>query len=204
MVPSSLGVSPETEVRLPCIRPAKHLPLLVDVRTGVDTSRAPRVDTSVHTAMGVDAGVRTAVGAGGTRVCLPTPPQHGETGTPRQAGTSPDVHAHVGTSVFHTARPHRRTPVLLSGLVLPCPPRPAVSRVSAGDFLLLLCASQQWQVFSVERTEEWQLMAGANTDHLELQLGEPSAVPNFIYCRWVPGAAGQPLVGAAEAARLQA
>ncbi|XP_057170606.1 piezo-type mechanosensitive ion channel component 1 isoform X3 [Ursus arctos] len=51
------------------------------------------------------------------------------------------------------------------------------------DFLLLLCASQQWQVFSVERTEEWQLMAGANTDHLELQLGEPSAVPNFIYCR---------------------
>ncbi|XP_034508232.1 piezo-type mechanosensitive ion channel component 1-like, partial [Ailuropoda melanoleuca] len=26
-------------------------------------------------------------------------------------------------------------------------------------------------------------MAGANTDHLELQLGEPSTVPNFIYCR---------------------
>ncbi|XP_077918825.1 piezo-type mechanosensitive ion channel component 1 isoform X6 [Halichoerus grypus] len=51
------------------------------------------------------------------------------------------------------------------------------------DFLLLLCASQQWQVFSAERTEEWQLMAGLNTDHLELQLGEPSAVPNFIYCR---------------------
>ncbi|XP_064437032.1 piezo-type mechanosensitive ion channel component 1 isoform X1 [Mirounga angustirostris] len=51
------------------------------------------------------------------------------------------------------------------------------------DFLLLLCASQQWQVFSAERTEEWQLMAGINTDHLELQLGEPSAVPNFIYCR---------------------
>jgi len=55
--------------------------------------------------------------------------------------------------------------------------------VPAGDFLLLLCASQQWQVFSAERTEEWQLMAGLNTDHLELQLGEPSAVPNFIYCR---------------------
>lgn len=53
------------------------------------------------------------------------------------------------------------------------------------DFLLLLCASQQWQVFCAERTEEWQCMAGVNTDHLELQPGEASAVPNFIYCRWV-------------------
>ncbi|XP_072587457.1 piezo-type mechanosensitive ion channel component 1 isoform X4 [Vulpes vulpes] len=51
------------------------------------------------------------------------------------------------------------------------------------DFLLLLCASQQWQVFSAERTEEWQHMAGVNTDRLELPLGEPNAVPNFIYCR---------------------
>ena len=62
---------------------------------------------------------------------------------------------------------------------------PVVSSVSAGDFLLLLCASQQWQVFSAERTEEWQHMAGVNTDRLELPLGEPNAVPNFIYCRWV-------------------
>ncbi|XP_046539730.1 piezo-type mechanosensitive ion channel component 1 isoform X1 [Equus quagga] len=51
------------------------------------------------------------------------------------------------------------------------------------DFLLLLCASQQWQVFSAERTEEWQHMAGVNTDHLEPLRGEPNPVPNFIHCR---------------------
>lgn len=52
-----------------------------------------------------------------------------------------------------------------------------------GDFLLLLCASQQWQVFSAERTDEWQHMAGVNTDHLEPLRGEPNPVPNFIHCR---------------------
>ncbi|XP_020949311.1 piezo-type mechanosensitive ion channel component 1 isoform X6 [Sus scrofa] len=51
------------------------------------------------------------------------------------------------------------------------------------DFLLLLCASQQWQVFSAERTEEWQRTAGLNTDHLEPLRGEPNPVPNFIHCR---------------------
>ncbi|XP_034378846.1 piezo-type mechanosensitive ion channel component 1 isoform X2 [Arvicanthis niloticus] len=51
------------------------------------------------------------------------------------------------------------------------------------DFLLLLCASQQWQVFSAERTEEWQCMAGINTDHLEPLRGEPNPIPNFIHCR---------------------
>ncbi|XP_072802892.1 piezo-type mechanosensitive ion channel component 1 isoform X1 [Vicugna pacos] len=51
------------------------------------------------------------------------------------------------------------------------------------DFLLLLCASQQWQVFLAERTEEWQHMAGINTDHLEPLRGEPNPVPNFIHCR---------------------
>ncbi|XP_053410849.1 piezo-type mechanosensitive ion channel component 1 isoform X1 [Nycticebus coucang] len=51
------------------------------------------------------------------------------------------------------------------------------------DFLLLLCASQQWQVFSAERTEEWQRVAGTNTDHPEPLRGEPNPVPNFIHCR---------------------
>ncbi|KAM6223829.1 piezo-type mechanosensitive ion channel component 1 [Rhynchocyon petersi] len=51
------------------------------------------------------------------------------------------------------------------------------------DFLLLLCASQQWQVFVAEHTQEWQSMAGANTDHLEPLQGEPNPVPNFIHCR---------------------
>lgn len=61
-------------------------------------------------------------------------------------------------------------------------------RVPAGDFLLLLCASQQWQVFVAERTEEWQHVAGTNTDRLEVPQGEPDPVPNFIHCRWVLGA----------------
>ncbi|KAM4833463.1 LOW QUALITY PROTEIN: piezo-type mechanosensitive ion channel component 1 [Thomomys bottae] len=51
------------------------------------------------------------------------------------------------------------------------------------DFLLLLCAAQQWQVFSAERTEEWQGMAGVNTDQLQPLRGEPNPVPNFIHCR---------------------
>ncbi|XP_057566705.1 piezo-type mechanosensitive ion channel component 1 [Hippopotamus amphibius kiboko] len=51
------------------------------------------------------------------------------------------------------------------------------------DFLLLLCASQQWHVFSAERTEEWQHVAGVNTDRLEPLRGEPNPVPNFIHCR---------------------
>ncbi|MBV98312.1 Piezo-type mechanosensitive ion channel component 1, partial [Eschrichtius robustus] len=51
------------------------------------------------------------------------------------------------------------------------------------DVLLLLCAAQQWQVFLAERTEEWQLMAGVNTDRLEPLQGEPNPVPNFVHCR---------------------
>ncbi|XP_030705330.2 piezo-type mechanosensitive ion channel component 1 isoform X1 [Globicephala melas] len=51
------------------------------------------------------------------------------------------------------------------------------------DVLLLLCASQQWQVFLAERTEEWQHVAGINTDDLEPLQGEPNPVPNFIHCR---------------------
>lgn len=87
---------------------------------------------------------------------------------------------------------HADRPGVGGGLCAPCPPRvgprAAQQRLlrPAGDFLLLLCASQQWQVFSAERTEEWQCMAGVNTDRLEPLRGEPNPVPNFIHCRWVP------------------
>ncbi|KAK2085694.1 Piezo-type mechanosensitive ion channel component 1 [Saguinus oedipus] len=74
-------------------------------------------------------------------------------------------------------------PMHLAQQRLPCP---------AGDFLLLLCASQQWQVFSAERTEEWQRMAGVNTDHLEPLWGEPNPVPNFVHCSLLGGVAGAP------------
>ncbi|TKC36611.1 hypothetical protein EI555_017008 [Monodon monoceros] len=57
------------------------------------------------------------------------------------------------------------------------------SCVPTDDVLLLLCASQQWQVFLAERTEEWQHVAGVNTDRLEPLQGKPNPVPNFIHCR---------------------
>lgn len=126
-------------------------------------------------------------------------------------GVIPNIHIHVWTSPTSarpcrpvSAQPPHAHTMPLSGLgtrSVPCarrgagPPQgqrfpgraAAASLVSAGDFLLLLCASQQWQVFLAERTEEWQHVAGVNTDHLEPLRGEPNPVPNFIHCRWVPG-----------------
>uniref|UniRef100_A0A087YA15 Piezo type mechanosensitive ion channel component 1 (Er blood group) n=1 Tax=Poecilia formosa TaxID=48698 RepID=A0A087YA15_POEFO len=52
------------------------------------------------------------------------------------------------------------------------------------DFLLLMCASQQWKVFECEKQEEWMVQAGENTDEpdpMEGQLFNPA--PNFINCR---------------------
>uniref|UniRef100_A0A8C5AT99 Piezo type mechanosensitive ion channel component 1 (Er blood group) n=1 Tax=Gadus morhua TaxID=8049 RepID=A0A8C5AT99_GADMO len=52
------------------------------------------------------------------------------------------------------------------------------------DFVLLMCASQQWKVFENERTEDWMVLAGENTDcpdPMENQLFNPT--PNFINCR---------------------
>ncbi|XP_030060451.1 piezo-type mechanosensitive ion channel component 1 [Microcaecilia unicolor] len=51
------------------------------------------------------------------------------------------------------------------------------------DFLLLLCAAQQWKVFTDEKKEEWYTIAGENTDELEPLTDRPNPVPNFINCR---------------------
>ncbi|XP_041125215.1 piezo-type mechanosensitive ion channel component 1-like isoform X1 [Polyodon spathula] len=51
------------------------------------------------------------------------------------------------------------------------------------DFLLLLCASQQWKVFEDEKTEEWIQLAGHNTDEANPMQGKMNPVPNFINCR---------------------
>ncbi|KAL8195078.1 UNVERIFIED_CONTAM: Piezo-type mechanosensitive ion channel component 1, partial [Gekko kuhli] len=51
------------------------------------------------------------------------------------------------------------------------------------DFLLLLCASQQWKVFVDEQTDEWVRLAGDNKEQLEPLEGKPNPVPNFINCR---------------------
>ncbi|XP_038124016.1 piezo-type mechanosensitive ion channel component 1 isoform X2 [Cyprinodon tularosa] len=58
------------------------------------------------------------------------------------------------------------------------------SRNLIADFLLLMCASQQWKVFECEKQEEWMVQGGENTDEpdpMEGQLFNPA--PNFINCR---------------------
>lgn len=65
---------------------------------------------------------------------------------------------------------------LFEGVVFGC--------LSAADFVLLMCASQQWKVFEREHTEEWMVLAGENTDDPEPMEGRLfNPAPNFIYCR---------------------
>ncbi|KAG9352492.1 hypothetical protein JZ751_020906 [Albula glossodonta] len=52
------------------------------------------------------------------------------------------------------------------------------------DFLLLMCASQQWKVFEDEKREEWMVLAGENRDDPNPMKGRQiNPVPNFINCR---------------------
>ncbi|XP_075571208.1 piezo-type mechanosensitive ion channel component 1 [Pelecanus crispus] len=51
------------------------------------------------------------------------------------------------------------------------------------DFVLLLCAAQQWRVFEAERSEEWLRAAGENADRLDLARDTRNPTPNFIHCR---------------------
>ncbi|XP_029926105.1 piezo-type mechanosensitive ion channel component 1 isoform X2 [Myripristis murdjan] len=52
------------------------------------------------------------------------------------------------------------------------------------DFVLLMCASQQWVVFEYEQKEEWMVLAGENTDNPEPMDGRLfNPAPNFINCR---------------------
>ncbi|XP_055083092.1 piezo-type mechanosensitive ion channel component 1, partial [Periophthalmus magnuspinnatus] len=58
------------------------------------------------------------------------------------------------------------------------------SRNLIADFVLLMCASQQWKVFECERVEEWMVLAGENTDDSEPMEGRLfNPAPNFINCR---------------------
>ncbi|XP_051948231.1 piezo-type mechanosensitive ion channel component 1-like isoform X1 [Xyrauchen texanus] len=51
------------------------------------------------------------------------------------------------------------------------------------DFLLLMCASQQWVVFENEEEEEWIVMGGENKDHPDPMEEMPfNPAPNFINC----------------------
>ncbi|XP_038004523.1 piezo-type mechanosensitive ion channel component 1 isoform X2 [Motacilla alba alba] len=51
------------------------------------------------------------------------------------------------------------------------------------DFLLLLCAAQQWRVFEAERSEPWLQAAGDNSDRLDREQDHHNPTPNFIYCK---------------------
>ncbi|XP_064579034.1 piezo-type mechanosensitive ion channel component 1 isoform X2 [Zonotrichia leucophrys gambelii] len=51
------------------------------------------------------------------------------------------------------------------------------------DFLLLLCAAQQWRVFEAERSEPWLRAAGSNSDRLDREKDHHNPAPNFIYCK---------------------
>uniref|UniRef100_UPI0037E95548 piezo-type mechanosensitive ion channel component 1 isoform X2 n=1 Tax=Semicossyphus pulcher TaxID=241346 RepID=UPI0037E95548 len=58
------------------------------------------------------------------------------------------------------------------------------SRNLIADFVLLMCASQQWKVFEFEHTEEWMVRAGENTDDPEPMDGRLfNPAPNFINSR---------------------
>ncbi|XP_039546699.1 piezo-type mechanosensitive ion channel component 1 isoform X1 [Pimephales promelas] len=58
------------------------------------------------------------------------------------------------------------------------------SRNLISDFVLLMCASQQWAVFENERKEEWMVMGGENKDNPDPMEEMPfNPAPNFINCR---------------------
>uniref|UniRef100_A0AAX7U938 Piezo-type mechanosensitive ion channel component n=1 Tax=Astatotilapia calliptera TaxID=8154 RepID=A0AAX7U938_ASTCA len=58
------------------------------------------------------------------------------------------------------------------------------SRNLIADFVLLMCASQQWKVFECEHVEEWMVLAGENTDEPEPMEGRLfNPAPNFMNCR---------------------
>ncbi|KAM6117865.1 LOW QUALITY PROTEIN: piezo-type mechanosensitive ion channel component 1 [Pterocles gutturalis] len=75
------------------------------------------------------------------------------------------------------------TSALIKWLYLPDFFVPPKSTNLINDFVLLLCASQQWRVFEAERTEEWLRAAGENTDRLDLARDPHNPTPNFIHCR---------------------
>ncbi|XP_077306524.1 piezo-type mechanosensitive ion channel component 1 isoform X2 [Lithobates pipiens] len=72
---------------------------------------------------------------------------------------------------------------LIKWMYLPDFFTPPKANVLIYDFLLLLCASQQWKVFVNEKKEEWYTVAGENTGQIEFPGNRPNLVPNFINCR---------------------
>ncbi|XP_065497068.1 piezo-type mechanosensitive ion channel component 1 [Caloenas nicobarica] len=91
-----------------------------------------------------------------------------------------------GLCVDYPWRWSRTLPInsaLIKWLYLPDFFVPPKSTNLINDFVLLLCASQQWRVFEAERCEEWLRAAGKNTDRLDLERDPHNPTPNFIHCR---------------------
>ncbi|NWX03420.1 PIEZ1 protein, partial [Caloenas nicobarica] len=91
-----------------------------------------------------------------------------------------------GLCVDYPWRWSRTLPInsaLIKWLYLPDFFVPPKSANLINDFVLLLCASQQWRVFEAERCEEWLRAAGKNTDRLDLERDPHNPTPNFIHCR---------------------
>ncbi|NWX93061.1 PIEZ1 protein, partial [Nothoprocta pentlandii] len=73
---------------------------------------------------------------------------------------------------------------LIKWLYLPDFYVPPKSTNLINDFVLLLCAAQQWRVFAAERSEEWRRAGGDNADRLDAPPREPrNPTPDFIHCR---------------------
>uniref|UniRef100_A0A3Q0SK86 Piezo type mechanosensitive ion channel component 1 (Er blood group) n=1 Tax=Amphilophus citrinellus TaxID=61819 RepID=A0A3Q0SK86_AMPCI len=82
-----------------------------------------------------------------------------------------------------------KTPVLMSSALIKWIYLPDFytvpnSKNLIADFVLLMCASQQWKVFECEHMEEWMVLAGENTDEPEPMEGRLfNPAPNFINSR---------------------
>ncbi|KAJ7398927.1 Piezo-type mechanosensitive ion channel component 1 [Pitangus sulphuratus] len=72
---------------------------------------------------------------------------------------------------------------LIKWLYLPDFFVPPKSTNLINDFLLLLCAAQQWRVFEAERSEIWRQAAGDNKERFDREKDPYIREENFLHCR---------------------
>ncbi|XP_017671690.1 PREDICTED: piezo-type mechanosensitive ion channel component 1 isoform X1 [Lepidothrix coronata] len=72
---------------------------------------------------------------------------------------------------------------LIKWLYLPDFIMPPKSTNLINDFLLLMCAAQQWRVFEAERSKAWQEAAGDNEERFDHEKDPYNPKENFLLCR---------------------
>ncbi|XP_071423247.1 piezo-type mechanosensitive ion channel component 1 isoform X3 [Pithys albifrons albifrons] len=72
---------------------------------------------------------------------------------------------------------------LIQWLYLPDFFTPPKSTNLINDFVLLLCAAQQWRVFEAERSEVWRAAAGDNDERFDRENDPYDSDSNFLHCR---------------------